>query len=306
MTQIKVGNKRIELTHTDKVLFGRSGITKQEMLDYYQMIAPYMIPHMRDRLISMQRFPNGITGEGFFQKDAGVYFPSWIATKKVKRSSGGSVDYVIVNNAATLLYLANQGCMVFHTWLSRADKLEYPDRIIFDLDPSIDPLSKRGNNFRVICDIALTLKELIENLGLVPFVMTTGSRGLHVVIPIKRRYTFDHVYSVAQALAQQMLREYPQQLTMELRKAKRGTKIFIDVLRNQFGATGVTPYSVRPKEGAPIATPLVWSEVTSSTLVPQKYTLHNIERRIARVGDPWHDIQTHACSLTPVIKRLGL
>lgn len=289
MSSIKVGKYSIELSNEQKVIFPKQGITKGDLINYYQRIAPIMVPHMQERPISMQRFPDGITHEGFFQKDASGYFPSWITTKGIKKEDGTVVNYVVCDNAATLVYLANQLCITPHLWLSRIDKLDYPDRMIFDLDPS-------GTSFAVIMRAAKLLKNILEEYGLVPFVMTTGSRGLHVVVPLKRTQRFAAVRNFARTLAQAMADQDPTRYTIDVRKDKRQGRVFIDYLRNGFGATGVAPYAVRPKPGAPVATPLEWSEVKSG-LSPQQYTIKNIFRRLARRNDPWHDIDNYARAL---------
>ncbi len=279
----------LEISNVDKILFPKTGITKGDLLNYYASIAPIIIPYMEDRLISMQRYPNGIEHEGFFQKNAGSYFPSWIKTKKVKRQDEGSVEYVVCNNAQTLVYLANQLCITPHLWLSRVDKLQYPDRMIFDLDPS-------GTDFSLVLSAAKELKRILEDRGLVPFVMTTGSRGLHIVVPLKRTKKFDYVRAYARDIAHTMAQEYPADFTIELRKNKRKKRVFIDYLRNGFGATAVSPYAVRAIEGAPVATPLEWKEVKKG-LSPQAWTIKTIFKRLARRKDPWHGIDKQACKI---------
>jgi bifunctional non-homologous end joining protein LigD len=202
----------------------------------------------------------------------------------------------LCNDAATLVYLASQAVITPHIWLSAINKLNYPDRIIFDLDPS-------GTNFAEICKAAKLFKSFLEELGLVPFVMTTGSRGLHVNIPIKRDLLFDDVRQIARDIAAAMVQQYPKLLTLEMRKEKREGKIFVDYLRNAWAQTAVAPYAVRAREKAPIATPLDWKEVNSS-LTPQKYNISNIFKRISRIGDPWEDIDQHERSVKRVAKEL--
>lgn len=294
---IKVGGRNVEITHPDKVIFPKPLILKDEFIEYYRKIAPYMIPYTKNRPLSMQRFTLGINHEGFYQKDAGDYFPAWIKIVPIKKQEDGVVRQVLVNDAATLVYLANQLCIVFHIWLSKVNSLHTPDHIIFDLDPS-------GKDFNQIRYAALKLKKVLEELGLVPFVMTTGSRGLHVVIPIKPEYDFDTVRSFAHDIAQFLVSENPELLTLEVRKAKRKGKIFVDTLRNAFAQTGVAPYSVRARLGAPVATPLEWKEVTQRSLRPDKYTIRNIFKRLARKGDLWKDINRSAKSITSARKKL--
>jgi bifunctional non-homologous end joining protein LigD len=294
--EIKVGKHHFAVSNPDKIIYPKPAIAKAQVLEYYQKIAKYMVPYLKDRPLSMQRFPDGITDAGFYQKDASEYFPDWIETFAVKREAGGKVRHVVVNNAATLVYIATQLCLVFHRWLSKTKKVNSPDLMIFDLDPS-------GKDFNQVRFAALKLKTILESLGLVPFVMTTGSRGLHVVIPLKASEGYDEVRSFARDLAQLMVHEDPEHLTLEMRKAKRGNKIFVDYLRNGFGATAVTPYSLRARPGAPVATPLKWPEVSKKTLKPDQWNIKNIFIRLKK-GDPWKNINKYAKPLGSARKKL--
>jgi len=297
MTKLKVGRFTVELTNQDRVLFGRSKITKGDLVQYYQAIAPTMLPYLKDRPISMQRFPNGITQEGFYQKDAADYFPDYVERAVIPKEKG-VVHYVVCNNAATIVYLANLACITIHAWLSKTDKLDYPDRIIFDLDPS-------GKDFNQVRHAALQLRSLLQDLDVHPFVMTTGSRGLHVVVPIKRAHPFDFVRTFARDVAQVAVAQDPQYLTLELNKKKRGKKIFIDYLRNGFGATGVAPYAVRPKEKAPVAMPIPWKEVQDAKLSSQRYTIANVMPTLKKRGDVWKDMMQYTSTLTKSRKKLN-
>lgn len=315
--ELKLGKYLVTITHENRILFPKSGITKGELIKYYEKIAPIMLPYMKDRLISMQRFPNGIAQEGFYQKDASDYFPEWIKRVPVKKQEGGTVNYVVCNNAATLVYLANQACITNHIWLSRIDKLNNPDRMIFDLDPAgfgrvASGASGRtgakqdqsSNGFIYVQQAAEIIKDFLEDLGLCAFAMTTGSKGMHIIVPLKRKYSFDEVRQFARSVATVLVKKYPERFTLEMRKQKRGKHIFIDTLRNAFGQTGVAPYSVRPKENAPVATPLFWKEVSDIKLTPTKYTIKNIFKRLDDVGDPWEKIDEKACSLDLAQKKI--
>lgn len=290
MAKIKVGRYSIETSREDVILFPESGLTKGDLINYYKRIAPIMLPYVKNRPISMQRFPNGIDDESFYQKDAPDYFPPWISRAPIAKHEGGHVNYVVINNEATLVYLANQACIVVHIWLSKIDKIDKPDRMIFDLDPS-------GSDFSEIRKAALMFHDFLSELGLEPFAMTTGSRGIHVVVPLLRQHPFDWVRSCAQDIGTVFVNRHPRMFTMEIRKEKRETCIFIDTLRNAFGQTGVAPYSVRAKPNASIATPLYWHEVGNPKLKPDLYTIKNIFKRLDALGDPWHSISKHACSL---------
>lgn len=295
---LKSGRYTIELSNTDKVLFGKSGITKGDLIDYYQKIAPLMLPYCDKRPISMQRFPDGIHKEGFFQKDASDYFPEWITRKIIPKEDKKPVNYVVIDKPATLIYLANQGCITPHLWLSRTDNIHKPDRMIFDLDPA-DKLS-----FTDIQQVAKKLKKILDDCGLPTFCMLTGSRGAHIVVPLKRIHTFEVVSRFAHDIALLLAQQYPKLITATVRKAERGKRVFLDWLRNGFGATAVAPYAVRALEGAPVATPVTWKELLSSGMKSQKYTIKNIEKRIKKVGDVWKGMEKHAVSLAHARKIL--
>jgi len=282
MSAITVDRHTIELSNEDKLLFPKSKITKGDLIAYYHKIAPYLLPLIKDHPIAMQRFPDGIDKEGFYQKEMGDYFPDWIERKTVKHKAGHQTTYVLCNNTATLVYLANQAVITIHHWLSTAAKLRYPDRMIFDLDPSETSCDQ-------LVEAALYLKEIIDSYQLASFVMITGSRGLHVTVPLKQVYTFRSVRMFAQKVAQQFIDQYPQLATLEVRKEKRKNKIFIDTLRNQWAQHAVAPYAVRPLEHAPIAMPLSWHELNNAHLTAQTYTINNIFSHITQHKDPWKD-----------------
>ena len=296
--EILVGKKSIELTNADKILFPNSKIDKKEFIKYYQKIAPIMLPYIQNRLISMNRFPNGINKQMFYQKDAPDFFPSYILRKNVKKEGGGIVSYAYITNQAGIVYLANYVC-VPHIWLSAVKKLNYPDRMIFDLDPS------SGVKFTEVKWAAKQLHNLLNNLKLPNFVMTTGSKGLHIVVPLKATVTFDLVRKCAQKIAQHLVDSHPKKLTLEVRKNQRGKRIFIDFLRNTWSATSVAPYAIRAKKGAPIATPLQWEEL-SAIKTAQHYTIKNIFKRLAQKNDPWEGINSKSIDLKRAIKKLKL
>ncbi len=292
MSTIIIDRHEIDLSNKSKILFPKSKITKGDLITYYEKIAPYLLPHIYDHPLTMHRFPDGIDKEGFYQKEIGSYFPKWIKRKAIKRRSIDKiVTYVVCNNAATLVYLANQGVVALHAWLSTIKKLTYPDRIIFDLDPSTN------RSWPNIKKTAKLIKKKLETQSLVPFVMTSGSKGLHITAPLKQVDTFKKVRAFALMIAQELVEKYPDMLTLEIRKEKRGTKIFIDTLRNQWSQLSVAPYSVRAIEKAPIATPLSWSELSNSQLNPQRYTIKNIFRRLSKKDDPWKNFHKKARAL---------
>jgi len=293
--RIKVGSHTVEISNAEKVFFPEQGITKGDLIDYYLRIADTMLPYIRERPITMHRFPDGIEGEGFYEKEAPDYFPGWVKRVSVKLKEDGSQLEIVCDNAATLAYLADQACITPHVWLSRADRLNHPDRMILDLDPS-------GNDFEQVRSAARLLKNLLEEIGLLPFVMTTGSRGLHVVVPLDRSADFDTVRTFAQDAARLLANREPDVFSIEPRKGRRRGRLFLDYLRNAYAQTAVPPYAVRPKPGAPVATPIDWSELTNVS--PQQYTIQNIFRRLDRKSDPWKGIDLQIRSLHQPLHQL--
>ncbi|MBN1543119.1 non-homologous end-joining DNA ligase [candidate division KSB1 bacterium] len=299
MSLLRFGKITVELSNEDKLLFPDAGITKGEAIEYYQKIADRMLLHLKDRPITLQRFPDGITGKGFYQHQAGDYFPEWIQRIEIEKKEGGTVEHVLCNNTATLVYLCNQGCVTPHVWLSRRDKLDYPDRLIFDLDPPPD------KDFEPVRFAAKALHEFLSGrLELPSFVMTTGSRGVHVVVPLDSKSNFDEVRSFAQLVARSVENQYPNRLTTQVRKDKRGNRLFLDTARNAYGQTAVAAYSLRPKPYAPIATPLDWNELSDQKLHAQSFTIKNIFRRLGQKSDPWKKIGNKRYSLKKARQRL--
>ncbi len=297
-TEKQLDGHTISVSSLDKVYFPKEGYTKGDLIDYYERVSEYMLPHIADRMITMIRFPNGIDDIKFFQKDTPDYFPDWMETKCIKKKDGGETHYVICNKQVTLVYLANQSCITPHIWLSKKDKPSKPDRLIFDLDPEQD-------DFSSVKIAAQKTRELLEErLGLPTFVMTTGSRGLHIVVPLKRTRSFDEVRDFAQKAAELLEMENPDLLTTAARKNKREGKIFVDVGRNAFAQTGVAPYAVRPIDGAPVATPLHWDDLKEKSISPQSYNIKNLFEKLDKNGDAWKDINSEAVVLTSAVKEL--
>lgn len=294
---VKMNGHELELSSLDKVLFSDAGITKGDLVDYYRRIARVMLPYVKDHPATMQRFPDGAGKEGFFQKQMPGYFPSWVQRARIEVLENDEIQtQVLPNDAATLVYLANQDTITLHIWLSRADRLYYPDRMIFDLDPP--------GEFEIARSTAFLVKELFEEVDLVPFVMTTGSRGLHVVTPLDRSAHFDETRDFARDAAQLLADRHPDSLTTEMRKAEREGRLFLDYLRNSYGAISVAPYSVRARPGAPIATPLTWDELRDPDIRSGRYDLRNIWDRLERAGDPWRDMMRHARGLQEPRRKL--
>ena len=291
---MKVGSREIPFSSPDKVLFPDDGITKGDLAAYYRRVARTMLPHVRGRPISMQRFPEGIGQKGFYHKQVPDYFPDWIATAQIEVKDDGEIQpQVIIEEAATLVFLVQQNTITPHTWLSRADRIDYPDKIVFDLDPATD-------DFSAACRAAPWLKAALEHVGLVPFVMTSGSRGLHVVAPLDRSANFDATRDFAKRLADRVAAEHPDDLTTEFAKHEREGRLFVDYLRNGYAATSVPPYAVRARPGAPVATPLRWEELDEPGINARSYNTRNLLDRLDKVGDPWHDFFKKAPKLPSV------
>jgi bifunctional non-homologous end joining protein LigD len=292
---IRAGRRSVEITRPDKPLFP-SGITKADLASYYERVAEAMLPHLARRPLNYERFPDGIDGQRIFQQHASGHFPDWIRRVSVPARKG-TVEHVVASDAATLVYLAGQACIVFHRWLSRSDSLDRPDLLVIDLDPSVHkPAAVRR--------AALTFGALLRELSLEPWAMTTGSRGYHVVVPLQRRADFDAVRAFARDLAQLAAAREPRTFTNEHRKAKREDKILIDIQRNGYAHTAVAPYSVRPRPSAPVATPLHWDELEESSTRADRWTIADVPRRLEREGDPWREIASHAQTLTAARKYL--
>jgi bifunctional non-homologous end joining protein LigD len=290
MSERQFGPYNVDISHEEKVFFPGEGITKGDLVDYYVKVSDVILPHLEGRPISMQRFPDGIGKEGFYQKEIPDYFPDWIMRATVALKGGSTQPQVVVGNVATLAFLADQGCITPHTWLSRADRLTRPDKMVFDLDPP-------GKDFEPVRTAAFDIKEVLDDLEILSFVMTTGSRGLHVVVPLDRGMEFDPVREIAKEIASVAVMRHPDRLTMEVRKEKRKGRIFLDTMRNAYAQTSVPPYAVRPRPGAPVATPLDWGELKDPGITSASYTIGNIFLRLGQKKDPMKDMFRHAVSL---------
>jgi bifunctional non-homologous end joining protein LigD len=297
--EITAGGITVPLTHPGKVLFPGEGITKADLARYYADVAGAMLPWLRDRPVTMVRYPDGLGGERFFQKNAPSYFPAWIRRATVGKE-GGQVEHVVCDKPATLVYLANQACIEIHAFTSRADKPGVPDQLVFDFDPP------DGERFAEVRRAALRARDLLEHdLGLTSFVRTTGGRGLHVHVPLLRRAGFDAVLEFAHRAAGVLARRYPDALTAEQRKDKRGDRIYADVMRNAYAQTVVASYGVRARPGASVATPLTWGEVDDDSLDPGQFTMKAVRARIGGRQDPWTAFADSRRGLGAAEKRLA-
>lgn len=291
------GSHRVEVRNLDKVFFSQASITKGDLVDYYERIAKWMIPHVEGRPLSLERFPDGIDGESFFQKQTPDYFPDWVTTVSVPiKGKGGSQSQIVCDEQATLVYLANQACITPHIWLSRSDRLDVPDRMVFDLDPP-------GNDFAPVRAAARHTRALLSELGLESYVMLTGSKGAHVLVPLRRENGFDRVRRLARGIAARLARANPENLTTAQRKEERGKRLFLDTTRNAYGQTTVAPYAVRARPSASVATPIDWDEL--GTTDPSDFTIRSVFRRLAQKEDPWRDLARHAQAINEPEEKLA-
>ncbi|MDX1633714.1 MAG: non-homologous end-joining DNA ligase [Marinobacter sp.] len=303
MAKRQYGPYTVELSKQDKTLFPDAGITKGQLVDYYEAVADTMLAYLEDRPLALRRYPDGLDGDSFVQQRASDHFPDWLETVTVARAESDNddkdeeVEHPVCGNLASLVYLADQAAIEFHRWLARRDRLDHPDLMVFDLDPSTDA-------FGPVVDAARKVVELIRELDATPYVMTTGSRGLHVVLPLRRGAGFDDVREVAETMADTLADRYPDSLTTEHRKRDRGKRIYLDVMRNAYGQTSITPYSVRARAGAPVAMPLTLDELDDSGLRPDGYNLEGARKRLEQAGDAWQGMHRHGVSLASLRKSL--
>ena len=293
---IRIGRYDVEIARPAKVLFPADGITKGDLVDYYRRIAPWMLPHLRDRPLAMERYPDGIDEPSFFHKAVPSYFPDWIKRVTVKKA-GGTITHVVCNNGATLVYLANQACITPHIWLSRINTLRYPDQMVFDLDPSRE-------DFETVKATAQTIRDLLDRLDLPAYLKTTGSRGMHVAVPLNREEDFDSVRAFARQLAEIVVNQDREHRTLEQRKGKRRGRVFVDTNRNAYAQHMAAAYAVRARPGAPVSAPLDWNELNRKDLRPNGVTIRTIFGRLEKVGDLWKNFGRHATSLKMARQKL--
>ncbi len=279
---IEATGRSIEVSKPDKVLFPDERITKRDLASYYSEMGERMLPHVRERALTMHRYPDGIDGSDFYQKETPDYFPDWIDRRTLPKEDG-EVTYVVANDVATLVYLSDQAVITPHVTLSRVDRPEYPDRMIFDLDPPED-----SDDIDMVRESVKRVGEVLDRLQLNAFLTTTGSRGFHILVPLDRSEAFSDVNDFARDLASAAAKFFPDLLTVAQRKSKRGDRVFVDYLRNAYGQTTFAPYAVRALPGAPVATPLEWSEL--STTGPRDYTMSSVRRRLGQKPDPWEEL----------------
>ncbi|RAJ01633.1 bifunctional non-homologous end joining protein LigD [Chitinophaga skermanii] len=295
---IKVGNKNVPVTNTDKIYWPKEKITKGELIDYYTQMADYIVPHLKGRPLSLHRFPNGIAQPGFYQKDVEVeQMPSFVKTVEIYSSSTEkNIDYIVCDNAATLVFMANLGCIEMNPWLSSANKLDNPNFCVLDLDPG-------KINFSAVVETALAIKEILDGLKVKAFVKTSGSTGLHIFIPIGNTYSYDTSRLFAKYVAQMANEQLPKTTSITRSVATRTKKVYIDFLQNSRGQTVASIYSARPKPGATVSMPLDWKDVNEKLRITD-YDIHNVPALIAKSGDSWKEMLKVKNNLLQVIKSI--
>jgi len=294
------GSSSRVITHPEKVLFPDDGITKGDLCDYYQAVAPFMVPHIAGRPITMERFPAGIDKKGFIQKDVSKGFPDWlqrVAVEKRQGEPGELVHYPLVTDERSLLWLANQNSITPHVWTARVPKLHHPDVFVVDLDPSADdPKALRA--------AVLAVRDLLNELGLPSLVKTSGSKGFHVVVALDGKADYDSVWRFGHGAGALLVKRHPELFTQEFIKADRAGRILVDTGRNLAGATFAAVYAVRPKPGAPVSAPCTWDEIESGRVGPRTFTLRTMAKRLADAGDLWRGVERQAQSLREPLTAL--
>jgi bifunctional non-homologous end joining protein LigD len=289
------GELTVACTNVDRVVFPADGITKGDVLAYYRDVADLMVPELRGRPLSVVRYTKGIAKGGFFQKHYQKHFPAWL--DHVTAGTKTRVDYPIVDTAAGVVYMANQGAIEFHIWTSRNDAFDRPDLLVLDLDPP-------DGRFDLVRRAARLVRELFEALGLPAFVKLTGSKGMHVIAPLDDAATFDEVSALGTRIGALLCRRHPEILTMEFYKKDRKDRLFVDVTRNAIGATLVAPYALRGRPGAPLSAPIEWSDVDDAALTADGIRLRDVRAWLDRRGDPWRDLRARSGSVAGAARAL--
>lgn len=285
MPVLKIEGKEVRLSNLDKVYFPALNITKGEVIDYYIRMAPHILPHLFNRPFSMLNFPDGYGNKSFYRKQCPPEAPPWIETVAIPSSRKGEVDWCLVNNTATLVWMINRSCIEMHTWTAKISALDRPDIALIDLDPN-------GNSgFKEALQLARAYAAILQELKLKAYVKTSGATGIHICIPLKPVHSFAEVREFLTKISRPVLQAYPEIATMERTIKKRGDKVLLDVLQNAAGKTMPPPYSLRVTPTATVSTPLLWPELEDDTLLPERFNINNIFERIARVGDITADLR---------------
>jgi len=290
---IEIEGRVLALSNLDKILWPERGFTKADLISYYLAVSPVLLPHLKDRLMVMTRFPNGVEGKSFYQKNAPDHLPEWIPT-----FTWSGTRYILVEEAATLVWLANQAAIELHPWLSRSSSLDCPDFLIIDLDPT------PANTYQQVVEVALAFKTLLDQFQLQAFLKTSGGDGLHIYVPIRPVYSYQVVRELGRIMAAMVAQLFPDFTTIERSVNKRGDKIYLDYMQNVRGKTLCAPYSVRPRARATVSTPLSWDEI--HLLKPEDFDILSIPQRLQQTGDLFAGVLNTKQSLEDVLKQLGI
>lgn len=297
--KVSIQGRSFDLSRLDKVLWPQDGYTKGELINYYVKVAPYIIPHLQGRPMVFTRYPDGIEKQSFYQKNAPASLPEWIKTYSYySPDSRRDINFILVEESATLAWLANQACIEMHPWLSCAGSVDYPDFIVFDLDPS------PGNSFEQVISIALLTRRVLNELGLRSYIKTSGSQGLHIYLPVENKYSYEEIRDFGRSVAQIICTMQPDIATVERTVKKRGAKIYVDYMQNVKGKTLCSAYSVRPRPGATVSAPLDWDEV--NRIKPSDFTIKTILPRIQKVGELFAPVLNDRQPLDTAFSQLGL
>ena len=284
------------ITHPEKIMFPEDGITKGDLAAYYSAVAKVMLPHIKGRPVTMERFPAGIGKKGFWQKDVSKGFPAWLERVAVPKKDG-VVHHPVITDEQSLLWVTNQNAITQHVWISRIPDLYYPDICVFDLDPSReDAAAVRG--------AALGLRNLLDELGLPSWIKTSGSKGYHIVVPLDGKAKMDDVARFADDVGKVFVSHAPDHLTREFNKVDRKGRIYVDTGRNGYSATFAAAYTVRARNGAPVSAPCTWEEIEKGKVEPGSFHLRNMPARIKKAGDIWADMLRKRPSLKKPIEKL--
>ncbi|GAA4303351.1 non-homologous end-joining DNA ligase [Nibribacter koreensis] len=287
----------VPITHPEKLYWPEEGITKGDLVNYYQGMASIILPYLLDRPESLLRHPNGIAKPGFFQKDAGDNAPEWVETKAIKAASTGQeVEYIICQNKATLAYLNNLGCIQLNPWNSRLPSLDRPDYLVLDLDPG-------ENTYDEVVETALVAKDVLDELKIPVYAKTSGATGMHLYVPLAAKFSFDQVKELALLLAQNIHERLPNLTSLERSPKERRHQIYIDYLQNAIAQTIAAPYCVRPRAGAAVSTPLQWKEVKKG-LHPSQFTIQNVPARVEKLGDIFRPVLGEGIDVKAYLKQL--
>lgn len=297
---VTIGRRKIGLSNLHKIYWPEEHITKGDMVRYYQRIAPYILPHLKDRPLSLKRNPNGIKDKGFFHKDAGEQAPDWMKVENIYADSAQkTIHYLVCNNVASLIYIANMGCIELNPWNSRVSRLDNPDYLVIDLDPADE------NSFEQVIEAAKIVKEILARATIEGYCKSSGSSGLHVYVPTGAKYGYEEIREFSKELALLVVKEIPEFTTTERPLGKRKGRMYVDFLQNSQGQTLACAYSLRPKPGASVSTPLEWKEVKKG-LHPTDFNIKNIFKRLEKKGDLFAPVLKKGIDLKKCRKALGI